>query len=86
VNQEGQVNVRAIDRDPPTGGTIFGMTEWNENAPRDPVDDCPMFQGVRGVCAKVFSMDSQKCSTSVDKMLLTVQRSLAGAMSFMSLK
>ena len=86
MNQEGEINVRAIDKPPPTGGVIFGTTQWNEAAPRDPGDGYPMFQGVRGVCAKVFSMDSQKCATSVDKALSTVQRSLSSALTFMSLK
>jgi hypothetical protein len=69
VNKEGEVNVRSIDKGPPTGGVVFGTTQWNENAPRDSVDGYPMFQGVRGVCAKISPATLPNASPSLISLL-----------------
>lgn len=52
VNKHGDVCLRQFKRGSPPGGTIFALAEWSnvkfENGH-------PYFQGVRGICAKIFS-------------------------------
>lgn len=84
VNHMGEVCVRSIDKDPPRGGMIFAATDWHANAPRL-VNDYPQFQGVRGVCAKIFfdpSLPHQVNNpTGIERTLLDVTQSLKSVFS-----
>lgn len=53
VNHFGDVCVRKFERDPPHGGTVFATTSCI-NLKLDK-EGYPVFQGTRGVCAKIFS-------------------------------
>jgi hypothetical protein len=52
VNLHGDVCLRKVDRDPPYGGVVFAQTSWLKGYGEDP-QGYPVFQGVRGVCAKI---------------------------------
>lgn len=79
----GEVCVRSIDKAPPTGGMLFATTDWRDNAARV-VGDYPVFQGVQGVCAKIFfepSMPAQIHSpTGLEKVIRDVAETLSGTM------
>jgi hypothetical protein len=75
----GEVCVRSIEKDAPKGGMVFCSTDWHDNA-RRLVDGYPVFQGVRGVCAKIFfdpSVAPQVTAPSlVGKMVRDVSQTL----------
>jgi hypothetical protein len=79
VNHMGEVCVRSIDKDPPRGGMVFAATDWHDNATRI-VDDYPVFQRVRGVCAKIFFDPSVphhvNNPTGIERAVLDVTQSL----------
>jgi hypothetical protein len=83
VNHMGEVCVRSIDKDPPRGGMVFASTDWHDNATRL-VNDYPEFQGVRGVCAKIFfdpSVPHQVNNpTGIERTIIDVTQSLKSAL------
>lgn len=76
----GEVCVRSIEKAPPTGGMIFASTDWRDHKFRM-VDGYPEFQGVRGVCAKIFfdpsSPNQLNSPTGMDKVLRGVSKTLS---------
>jgi hypothetical protein len=52
VNLYGDVCLRKFERDPPHGGAVFAQTSWLKGYAED-AQGYPVFQGVRGVCAKI---------------------------------
>jgi hypothetical protein len=52
VNHLGDVCLRKFERDPPNGGAVFAQTSWLDGYDEDD-EGFPVFQGVRGVCAKI---------------------------------
>ena len=52
ANHLGEICVRMIDKQSPTNGIIFATTDWSDNYATDS-EGYPIFQGVRGVCAKI---------------------------------
>lgn len=48
----GEVCVRDGDKEPPTGGIVFGRVDWSENYEME-YENFPLFQGIRGVRATI---------------------------------
>lgn len=71
VNRHGKVNVRSIDRRPPTHGFLFGRTQWN---PDYTMNGLPVFQGVSGVCVKIHSHTSPNQMTSLHTFITTLDQ------------
>jgi hypothetical protein len=49
----GDVCIRMFEKRPPSGGTVIGMTSWEEGYPTD-AEGYPVFQDTRGVRAHIF--------------------------------
>jgi hypothetical protein len=83
VNHLAEVCIRKMDQEPPTGGVIFATTQWNDNSPLDE-QGFPLFQGVRGVCAKLVMNPTPSSPSSTDAVLQGLHKTFAGALSFVS--
>lgn len=55
VNHMGEVCVRDVNKDRANEGMVFATTDWSDNYATDN-EGYPVFQGVRGVCAKITDM------------------------------
>jgi hypothetical protein len=53
VNHLGDICLRKRNKPPPRGGFIFAVTQWSTC--QEDEEGYPVFQGVRGVCAKISS-------------------------------